>query len=83
LVATRKEGRWIYYSLNPRFAAPIEAIFNHLQPANPTDPRLRRDAERIARRLGLRENGRCVLGFTALQNHGRPERPALSHGPTR
>jgi ArsR family transcriptional regulator, arsenate/arsenite/antimonite-responsive transcriptional repressor len=83
LVTTRKEGRWIYYALNPRFAAPLEAIFGHLQPVGPTDPRLCRDAERITRRLALRQNGRCVLGFTALQKpRGRPERPALSYAPS-
>src|SRR5438309_1012750 len=67
LVQTRKESRWIYYALSPRFAELIEAIFERLQPDASTDPRLRRDAERTARRLALRENGRCVLGFTALQ----------------
>jgi hypothetical protein len=29
-------------------------------------PRLRRDSERIARRLAIRENGHCVLGFMEL-----------------
>ncbi|MBV8913603.1 MAG: winged helix-turn-helix transcriptional regulator [Acetobacteraceae bacterium] len=81
LVVTRKEGRWIYYSLNAQFAVPIEAIFGHLQPDTPTDPRLRRDAERIARRLTLRDNGRCVLGFSVLKNCDCPERPALNHAP--
>jgi hypothetical protein len=31
------------------------------------DPRLRRDSERIERRLAIRENGRCILGFTELE----------------
>ena len=83
IVHTRKEGRWIYYALSPRFADPIEAIFGHLQPDSLTDPRLGRDAERIVRRLALREHGRCVLGFSALKTRGRPERPALSHAPSR
>jgi ArsR family transcriptional regulator, arsenate/arsenite/antimonite-responsive transcriptional repressor len=66
LVQTRKESRWIYYCLSPRFADLIEAIFGCLEPNSPSDPRLCRDAKRIARRLILRENGRCVLGFRAL-----------------
>ena len=69
IVSTKKEGRWIYYSLTDRKAALIEAVFSHIQPDDDADPRLQRDAERIARRLALREDGRCVLGFTALEKH--------------
>jgi ArsR family transcriptional regulator, arsenate/arsenite/antimonite-responsive transcriptional repressor len=69
LVVTRKEGRWIYYSLSDRKTALIEAIFFHVQPDSDTDPRLRRDTRRIERRLAIRENGRCVLGFTELEKH--------------
>jgi len=80
LVATRKERRWIYYSLNLRYAASIEAIFGHLQPDARTDPRLRQDGERIAERLALRENGRCVLGFTTLEKPS--SRTELNHAPS-
>jgi ArsR family transcriptional regulator len=69
LVVTRKAGRWIYYALSDRKTALIEAIFFHLQPDSDTDPRLRRDTRRIERRLAIRENGRCVLGFTELEKH--------------
>ena len=65
MVTTRKEGRWIYYSLTDRKADLFDALFSHIQPD--ADPRLRRDAARIARRLAIRENGRCVLGFTELE----------------
>ena len=74
LVITKKEGRWIYYSLTDQKMALIEALFSQIQPDGDADPRLRRDGQRIARRLALRENGRCVLGFTALEKpRGRPE----------
>ena len=66
-VVTRKEGRWIYYSLDTRIAGLIEAIFSHIQPDIDSDPRLRRDSKRIERRLAIRENGRCVLGFAELE----------------
>ena len=69
LVMTRKEGRWIYYSLTDRKTALIEALFSHIQPDGGADPRLRRDFRRIERRLAIRENGRCVLGFTELEKH--------------
>jgi ArsR family transcriptional regulator len=71
LVITRKDGRWIYYSLADRKIALIEALFSHIQPDG--DPRLRRDSRRIERRFSIRENGRCVLGFTELEKH----QPAL------
>ena len=69
LVTTRKEGRWIYYSLTDRKIALIEALFSNIQPDGGTDPRLRRDSRRIERRLAIRKNGRCVLGFTDLEKH--------------
>ena len=69
LVTTRKEGRWIYYSLTDRKTALIEALFSHIQPDGGADPRLCRAFRRIERRLAIRENGRCVLGFTELEKH--------------
>jgi ArsR family transcriptional regulator, arsenate/arsenite/antimonite-responsive transcriptional repressor len=67
LVTIRKEGRWIYYSLTDRKTALIEALFcNFNRMAAPT-PRLRRDFRRIERRLAIRKDGRCVLGFTELE----------------
>ena len=69
LVFTRKDGRWIYYSLTDQKTALIEAIFSHIQPDGSAAPRLRRDSSRIERRLAIRENGRCVLGFTELDKN--------------
>jgi ArsR family transcriptional regulator len=69
LVMTRKEGRWIYYSLADRKTALIEALFSNIQPDGGADPRLRRDFGRIECRLAIRKNGRCVLGFTELEKH--------------
>jgi ArsR family transcriptional regulator len=69
VVSTRKEGRWIYYSLTDQKRGLIEAIFSHIQRQVEVDPRLRRDSQRIARRLAIRENGRCILGFAELEKH--------------
>jgi DNA-binding transcriptional MerR regulator len=52
-----------------RKTALIEALFSHIQLDGDADPRLRRDSRRIERRLAIRENGRCVLGFTELEKH--------------
>jgi ArsR family transcriptional regulator, arsenate/arsenite/antimonite-responsive transcriptional repressor len=69
LVRTRKEGRWIYYSLTDQKTALIEALFFNIPPDGGNDPRLRRDIRRIERRLAIRKDGRCVLGFTELEKH--------------
>jgi ArsR family transcriptional regulator len=69
LAMTRKEGRWIYYSLTDQKTALIEALFSNMQPDGGTDPRLCRDFRRIERRLAIRKDGRCVLGFTELEKH--------------
>lgn len=67
MVITRKEGRWIYYSLDKRKAALMEAIFSLVHKDIRNDPRLIRDTQRIKGRLAIRENGRCTLGFGELE----------------
>lgn len=66
LVTTRKDGKWIYYGLEPSQAPLVDALFAHHKEGLDTDRRLRRDAERLGQRLALRENGCCVLGFAQL-----------------
>ena len=68
-VTTRKESRWIYYSLSTRYGPLIEEIFSELQTVG-SNEYLRRDAKRLKKRLQMREGGRCVVGFGQL----RPER---------
>jgi ArsR family transcriptional regulator, arsenate/arsenite/antimonite-responsive transcriptional repressor len=65
MVTTRKEGRWIYYSLTDQKADLFDALFSRVQ--SDVDARLRRDSERIARRLAIRENGHCGRGFMELE----------------
>lgn len=66
LVHTRKEGKWVYYVLNPRFRSWFDEMCLQFQEELQSDPRLQRDTERISRRLQLRENGCCVIGFNQL-----------------
>jgi len=70
VVTTRKESRWIYYSLSTRYAPLIESIFSELQTLG-KDEQLRQDARRLKKRLQMREGGRCVIGFGQLR--GEPE----------
>ena len=69
VVTTRKESRWIYYSLSTRYGRLIERIFSDLQTVG-RDEQLRQDARRLKKRLQMREGGRCVVGFGQL----KPER---------
>lgn len=66
LVTTRKDGKWVYYGLEPDQAFLVESLLTHYQGALRADKRLQRDAARLAQRLGLREQGRCVRGFCQL-----------------
>ena len=66
VLTTRKEGRWIYYSLSARYAPLIERIFSELQTVR-RDEQLHRDGRRLKKRLQIREGGRCVVGFGQLR----------------
>jgi ArsR family transcriptional regulator len=43
LVTDRREGRWVYYAINPEALATLERVLTELKPS----------------RLGLRSAGRC------------------------
>jgi ArsR family transcriptional regulator, arsenate/arsenite/antimonite-responsive transcriptional repressor len=66
VVTTRKESRWIYYSLSTRFGPLIETIFSELRTVD-SDQQLRQDARRLKKRLQMREGDRCVVGFGQLK----------------
>ena len=66
VVTTRKESRWIYYSLSARYAPLIETILSELQTLG-KDEQLRQDVRRLKRRLQMRKGGRCVIGFGQLR----------------
>jgi ArsR family transcriptional regulator, arsenate/arsenite/antimonite-responsive transcriptional repressor len=69
VVTTRKESRWIYYSLSTRYGPLIERIFSELQTVG-RDEQLLSDTMRLKKRLRMRQGGRCVVGFGQL----KPER---------
>ena len=66
VVTTRKESRWIYYSLSTRYGPLLERIFSELQTVG-SDQQLREDARRLKTRLQMREGGRCVVGIGQLK----------------
>ena len=63
LVTTRREGKWVYYGLEPSYAPLVETVFGHYQTCLAVDSRLQRDADRLEQRLRLRVRGCCTLGF--------------------
>jgi ArsR family transcriptional regulator len=65
VLATRKDSRWIYYSLSTRYAPLVERIFSELQVDS--DEQVRQDARRLKKRLQMREGDRCVVGFGQLK----------------
>lgn len=66
LVQTRKNGKWIYYGINSDFANLVQSLFTFFGDATRSDKRMKRDAERIQRRLDIREGGCCNRGFDEL-----------------
>lgn len=75
LVEVRREGKWIYYTLAGDLAHLTEQIFGHFDEIA-GDPRIRRDAKRVARRLKIREDGRCNRGFDQLDQLANGKRAA-------
>jgi len=66
LVQTRKDGKWIYYGINSDFANLVQSLFAFFGDAARSDKRMKRDAERIQKRLDIREGGCCNRGFNEL-----------------
>ena len=79
LVQTRQAGKWVYYALEPEQAGVLEAVFAHYQPV--ADQRLQRDATRLKKRLALRQDGCCVVGFVSeeVPSEARKEVQKTSH----
>jgi ArsR family transcriptional regulator len=66
VLTARKDGRWIYYSLSDRYAPLVERIFSEFDTLR-SDEQLRRDAKRLRKRLLMRQDDRCVVGFGQLK----------------
>jgi len=68
LASARKEGKWMYYDMLPAARSVVEAFFKSFG-ALMTDSALSQDRRRLKRRLTIRDNGSCCVGF-------RPKAPA-------
>lgn len=62
LVRTRKEGKWVYYALEPAAKRLLRAVFGHFAAGMECDPTLQRDQARTKKRLAERKDGACCRG---------------------
>ena len=67
LVRTRKQGKWVYYAPAPETEALLEQLFHFFEKPLGVDPKLRRDLDRLKKRVGEREDGKCCRGFDSTQ----------------
>ena len=63
LVSARKEGKWMYYAISPHAEPLVQSLFQTFAASLQADPALRRDRNKLSRRLALRDNGSCCVGF--------------------
>jgi ArsR family transcriptional regulator len=63
LVCARKEGKWMYYAIAPAGKRMLNALFQSFDGSLKADATIRRDAKRLNRRLALRDDGACCVGF--------------------
>ncbi len=63
LVSARKEGKWMYYAISPDAKPIVRSLFKAFAPSLKGDATLRQDGKKLTRRLAMRENGSCCVGF--------------------
>ena len=68
LVSARKQGKWMYYAIAPKAKVLVASLFGSFSQSLAKDARLQRDAENRHRRLSLRTDGACCVGFGAKVN---------------
>ncbi len=62
LVAGEKRGNWVYYRVSSALPPLAAAVLKALT-ANIEDETVREDRERLQRRINLREEGACTIGY--------------------
>ena len=53
----------MYYAIAPRAERFVNSLFQFFAPTLKTDNTLRRDGMKLKKRLSLRDNGACCVGF--------------------
>lgn len=65
LAEARRDGRWMHYRLGPAVACTpfVQALIDLISREWEEHPSCRQDDARLARRIGLRRSGQCVVGM--------------------
>src|SRR5271157_4445509 len=63
LVSARKQGKWMYYAIAPQAGRLVRTLFQSFADSLKADAALREDKMKLSRRLALRDNGSCCIGF--------------------
>lgn len=63
MVRTRKQGKWIYYAIDPASTRLVESVFGFFAAPMRADRTLQRDGAEVSRRISERQDGACCRGF--------------------
>jgi ArsR family transcriptional regulator len=63
LISARKQGKWMYYAIEPGAKRLVNSLFEFFASSLKTDVSLRSDRNKLAERLALRDHGACCIGF--------------------
>ncbi len=61
LVKSRKEGKWVYYSINGNTSQFGKSLYKTILKADTQNHK--EDLKRFGNRLNIRKNGKCLLGI--------------------
>ncbi len=68
LVSARKQGKWMYYQVAPGARQLLDALFDFFSDTLKADTTLKRDERNLDRRLSMRSNGACCVGFGSAKS---------------
>ena len=74
LVTVRRKGKWNYYALESGMVRVLERFFSDTDPTFGSDRTLKADSAKLQKRLALRTDGECCVGFTCCPPKGRSKR---------
>jgi len=63
LVTARRQGKWMYYAVEPAALGLVDGVFSLFAESLGGDRRLGADARRLSKRLARRSDGQCCVGF--------------------
>ncbi len=74
LVTVRRKGKWNYYALEAGIVRLLDRFFTDAAPDLGSDKTLKADAAKLRKRLALRTDGQCCVGFTCCPPRGKTRR---------